>query len=88
MAKQKVDINKINEIISHIGYAQTVIEEAQKKVLLLDLSNIPQGEDLKKQMGALFVESTIKFESVYNIIAGIWAGEDPKDIVHARFSTN
>jgi hypothetical protein len=88
MPKSKVDINKINEIISHIGYAYTVIEEAQKKVLLLDLANIPDGDDHKKKIGHLFDESKLRFEDIYAIIKALYVGTIPEDRLHMIYSNN
>jgi hypothetical protein len=88
MEKPKADINKINEIISHIAYAADVIQAAKDKVNLLDLSNTPDGEDLKKKIGNLFDDSTIKFHLVYDIIKAIYTGSVPEDKMEMIYSKN
>ena len=88
MEKPKADINKINEIISHIAYANDVIQAAKSKVLLLDLNNIPEGDDLKKKVGILFDESASKFNDIYNIIKAVYTGSSPEEIIHCTYGVN
>ena len=88
MGKPTVDINKVNEVISHIAYANDVIQAAKDKVNLLDLSNVLDGEDLKKKIGFLFDESSIKFKLAYNIIAAIYEGKIPDDSIEMIYSKN